>query len=116
MVVDGRQQRQAARAAKRAADDARGDGSYDDSDGGEVVEEDVSDDNAANFPSLECLALPYHRHVSPFEFDWSGDNTGRVSGLMMAELRRSYEYEVSAEWEAECTTLGVAELLKTIMA
>ena len=35
---------------------------------------------------------------------------------MMAQLRRSYEYEVAAEWEADCTTLGAAELLKSIMA
>ena len=33
---------------------------------------------------------------------------------MLAQLRRSCEYEVVTEWEAECSTLGEAELLKAI--
>ena len=108
IVVDGREQRQAARAAKRA-----------------VVWTDVVNkvvdvtaparktkgcipfNNAANFPSLECLALPYKRYNR-------GSETGEVSAWMMRHLRRSYEYEVAAEWEAECTTLGNAKLLKSI--
>ena len=33
---------------------------------------------------------------------------------MKAQLRRSYEFEVAGEWEAETVTLGEAELLKSI--
>ena len=33
---------------------------------------------------------------------------------MKPQLRRSCEYEVAAEWEAEISTLGAAELLKSL--
>ena len=114
-LVDGRQQRQAQRAAKRQADEEGNEagGIEEESHEGEKETEGIASaipvDNAANFPSLECLALPY-------EYYNRGDNSGQVSRWMMAQLRRSYEYEVAAEWEAECTTLGAAELLKSIMA
>ena len=67
--------------------------------------------NAANFPSLECLALPYKYYGR------DGRRTGDISEWMKRQLRRSYEYEihVAAEWQADRTTLGVAELLKSIM-
>ena len=120
--VDGRQQRQTRRAAKRRADYQKSCGeplSRDAEDGdvarGAEEEAEVAGErvipanNAANFPSLECLELPsqYYSHV---------DGDDKVSRWMIAQLRRSYEYEVAAEWEAECTTLGLAELLKSIMA
>ena len=61
----------------------------------------IPEGNAANFPALECLALPYGHY-------------DQVSAWTQAQLRRSYEYEVVAEWEAEQSTLGEAELLKTV--
>ena len=103
VVVAGRAQRQAARAAKR--DKLQTDES------GERRQH-ISANNAANFPALECLALPYASYNS-------GENAknepGVVSGWTIQQLRRSYEYELAAEWEAECVTLGEAELLKSIL-
>ena len=103
VVVAGRQQRQVVRAAKRGPVEE-----HEWSDGSS--EKIIPAGNAANFPSLECLALPYRYYNSN-----RGDDCGWVSAWMMAQLRRSYEYEVPAEWEAECTTLGAAELLKVII-
>ena len=120
VVVEGREERQAARDWRHGS---REYGCWLDEHGNEVaeefdsVEQDIDDDNAANFPSLECLALPYE-YWSPSHFQSTGRITSRaeVSLWMQQQLWRSYEYEVAAEWEAECTTLGCAELLKTIMA
>ena len=117
-VVVGREQRQAVRAAERynggrdRPRDTQDDGNSDDKE----AQEDEADpaipiDNAANFPSLECLALPY----GYYNRGW-GDDCGVVSRWIQQQLRRSYEYEVAEEWEAECTTLGSAELLKSIRA
>ena len=104
LIVPGRVERQAARAAKRQ--DVRKE--RDDSDD-EVEDEDIPADNATNFPALECLALPY------FSYNYGNmPVTGRVSAWMKRQLRRSYEYEVAAKWEAEASTLGEAELLKSI--
>ena len=100
IVVAGREQRQTARAAKRP-------------DFGEEMNHDADEvlhiptDNAANFPALECLALPYRYYNT-------GENTGYVSAWMKQQLRRSYEYELVEEWEAEQQTLGEAELVKSI--
>ena len=105
VLVDRRQQRQAVRAGKRQLVDERGEG--------EDAQEDIAIipvNNAANFPSLECLAMPYREYGRSFY------QAGKVSAWMKRQLRRSYEYEVTAEWEAECTTLGSAELQKSIMA
>ena len=103
MVVVGRVERQATRAVQRPETNVEGDLH---ADGAEV--HDIPADNAANFPALECLALPYWRYKSDLA------RTGRVSAWMMRQLRRSYEHEVAAEWEAETRTLGEAELLKSI--
>jgi len=102
IVVAGREGRQAARAANRQRNDAEADMPKD-----EVEGHYVPADNAANFPALECLALPYLKYNSQ-------DDTGRVSAWMKQQLRRSYEYEAAAEWEAEMSTLGEAELLKSM--
>ena len=122
VVIDGRLKRQAARAAKRgdcgySDDDGKDDASDSNHDACEA--EDVSVvaliiplQNAANFPSIECFALPYDRYNVVAESLDMGD----VSSWMMQQLRRSCEFEVVSEWEAECTTLGNAELLKSIMA
>ena len=67
----------------------------------------IPDTGAANFPALECLALPYAYYNT-------GEHCGEVSAWMKAQLRRSYEYERSDEWEAEMNTLGTVELQKTI--
>ena len=67
----------------------------------------IPDGNAANFPALECLHLPYMHYIQ-------GDDSGQLSAWMRAQLRRSYEYEREVEWEAEQVTLGQAELLKTM--
>ena len=37
-----------------------------------------------------------------------------LSDWMKQQLRRSYEYEVAVEWEAEMRTPGEAELLKSV--
>ena len=104
VMVAGREQRQAARAARRAArNEVEGEQA-------ETAISIIPMGNAANFPSLECLDLPY----SEYNSGWY--NNRRVSAWMKAQLRRSYEYEVAEEWEAEETTLGRAELLKSIMA
>ena len=108
VVEAGREQRQAARAVKRG-DASDADEVDDDREETAQADVDIAAGNAANFPSLECLDLPY-------DYYNHGDATGEMSAWMMRQLRRSYEYEVAAEWEAEQTTLGVAELLKTIMA
>ena len=70
---------------------------------------DIPVENAANIPTLECLALPFilYGHYQ---------DSGNVSAWLKRQLRRSHEYEVEEEWEAEYTTLGVAELLRSIMA
>ena len=65
----------------------------------------IPNGNAGNFPALECLALPYSAYHC-------GAGAGHVSEWMVAQLRRSYEYEVVEEWEAEVSTLGQAELLR----
>ena len=130
VLVDGRQQGQAARAAKRPVRSFRRQAAYQYSDADEDAEysgeeereeaveaEDETEgtisaipvNNAANFPALERLALPYN------ECNY-GEDCGEVSGWMKRQLQRSYEYEVAAEWETECMILGVAELLKSIMA
>ena len=102
VMVAGREARQAARAAKRKRADIgtnrAGDGSWG---------RDIPAGNADSFPALECLALPYRQYNR-------GNNSGAVSAWMMRELRRSYEYEVAKEWEAEVSTLGEAELLRTM--
>ena len=98
-LVPGRAERQAARHAKRVSNPER---AYP-----RDSVPDIPEDNAANFPALECLALPYARYNC-------GDFAGQVSGWMMAQLRRSYEFEVAVEWEAERVTLGEAELLKSL--
>jgi len=107
MVVAGREERQAARAVKRRERHANVGTDRD------CVEEagccDIPADNAANFPALECLALPYLTYNRS-----ACENTGRVSAWIKQQLRRSYEYEVAAEWEAELQTLGEAELLKSM--
>ena len=100
VVVSGRAERQAVRASKRPLT-----GEMDYSREGKVPP--IPADNAANFPALECLALPYTRYNR-------GKSMGRVSVWMKQQLRRSYEYEEVEDWEAEMTTLGEAELLKTI--
>ena len=103
VVVAGRQQRQAARAAKRPSgvnDECRAE------DHGAT--QDISADSAANFPALECLALPY------LYYQGFGDARSRVSEWMKKELRRSYEFEVAKEWEAEVSTLGQAKLFKSM--
>jgi len=105
MLVAGREQRQVTRAAKRRlAED-----SNEESDSSEHREKayDIPADNKVNFPALECLALPY-RHYN------DGEYGGQVSAWMEQHLRRSYEYEVAMEWEAEMHTLGEAELLKSM--
>ena len=108
VMVDGRERRQAARVAKRQVADKDSEGK--DADSADIEQAAIPVNNAANFPSLECLALPYEHYGR------GGNQSGDVSQWIMSQLRRSYEYEVAAEWEAECTTLGVAELLKSIMA
>ena len=117
VVVEGREERQAARDWRRGS---REYGCWLDEHGNEAEEVDsavpIPAGNAANFPSLECLALPY-RYYSPKYYQSKGRmRRGEVSWWMQEQLWRSYEYEVAAEWEAECTTLGCAELLKAIMA
>ena len=101
MLVEGRAQRQAARAVKRreAQDGWNEEADGEEAEDADAILADIPVDNAANFPSLECLALPYEH------YNRGGDECGEVSVWMMAQLRRSYEYEVAAEWEAECTTL-----------
>ena len=64
------------------------------------------------FPALECLDLPYSLYaVKRRGPDFEGSS--RVSARMVAELRRSYEWERVEEWEVETTTLGAAEWRKT---
>ena len=115
VMIDGRQQRQARRAAVRGRDvycylPTGCDEDHEDEKEALRIIPVISADNAANFPSLECLALPYGY------YGLSGNRSGEVSVWTKRQLRRSYEYEVAEEWEAECTTLGCAELLKSIMA
>ena len=100
--VRGRELRQAARAAKRNAVEE-----LDRFVEGEQLS--IPANNAANFPVLECLALPYHCYND-------GDCSVKPSAWMRRQLRRSYEYEVAAEWEAEVGTLGEAELVRLIRA
>ena len=100
VVVPGRTERQAARAKKRPPI-----GELDHSTEEEVPP--IPADSAANFPVLECLALPYQRYNK-------GESTGRVSAWMKRQLRRSYEYERADEWEQEMITLGRGELLKSL--
>jgi len=108
IVVAGREGRQAARAVKRR--DKQVDEEVDDDGDGTPL--DIPADYGANFPALECLALPYCFYSVGTE-EGDGD-IGYVSAWMKQQLRRSYEYEVAVEWEAETSTLGEAELLKRI--
>ena len=102
-VVPGRAERQAARAAERPRlEFAHEEVSY----GGHPLA--ISDNSALSFPALECLALPYVE----YNRDEDIEHSGRVSDWMRAQLRRSYEFEVVEEWEAETETLGEVELLK----
>ena len=107
VMVDGRERRQANRIAKRPTREEEAE--LDDEPAGDS-EPIIPVNNAANFPSLECLALPYIY----YNFGFGGEHCGQVSKWMKQQLQRSYEYEVAAEWEAECMTLGVVELLKSI--
>ena len=68
----------------------------------------IPEGNAASFPALECLALPYG------SYHHTNVDCGDVSTWIVAQLRRSYEYERVEEWKAERSTLGQAELLKTM--
>lgn len=104
IITPGRTERQRVRAAKR-----RRHGTEEETDfrGVEAEDQRIPEDNASNFPALECLALPYTYYNR-------GGNSGEVSVWMKSQLRRSYEYEISVEWEAETSTLGQAELLKSI--
>ena len=105
-VVAGREQRQAARAAKRrTADDVAV--SEVDGAGSGAQTHDIPAGNATNFPALECLDLPYCYYNLE-------DEPGTVSAWMRRQLRRSYEYEVAAEWEADQQTLGQAELVSSM--
>ena len=105
-TVADRGQRQAVRAHKRRSEEPHSEEvNYD---GDDVVGYDIPPDNAANFPVLECLALPYAYYNKDQII------SGQVSGWMKQQLRRSYEYEVASEWEADEVTLGEAELLKSI--
>ena len=64
------------------------------------------------FPVLECLDLPYKLYgVKRRGPDFEGSS--RVSARMVAELRRSYEWERVEEWEVEMVTMGAAEWKKT---
>ena len=100
-LVPGRAERQAARAANR------GEGRRElDPDNDEGEDSVIPHDNAANFPALECLALPYTHY--------NYRDCGVVGAWTKAQLRRSYEFEKVVEWEAETATLGEAELLKTL--
>ena len=101
----GREERQAARAAKRQnVREERDIYPY-----AELEDKDIQADSAANFPALECLALPC------FSYNYGRIGVaGQVSEWLKRQLRRSYEYEVAVEWEAETSTLGEAELLKSI--
>ena len=63
------------------------------------------------FPALECLDLPYSLYsVTRRGPEFEGSS--RVSARMVAELRRSYEWERLEDWQAETTTLGAAEWKK----
>ena len=131
IVVEGREQRQAARAVKRRAPKPPApsqlpfnnftpgfkpgqimavtatslpEKNY--ADDGEEAHH-IPADGAVNFPALECLALPH-------SFYNRGDDSGKVSTWMRRQLRRSYEYEVAAEWEADQQTLGEAELVRSM--
>ena len=104
VVVAEREERQAARAAKRPNTRASNEVSKKQKRKVTVIPAG----NAANFPVLECLALPYQFYGR------TGWDCGRVTAWMRAQLRRSYEFEKADEWEQERVTLGVAELLKTL--
>ena len=114
MVVSGRAERQAARAKKhepiREVGHPSGEGRHAVtgyvSRSRESMEAVIPANNAANFPALECLALPYRK------FHAAGEGRRGVSVWMKQQLRRSYEYERVRDWEAEMVTLGEAELLK----
>jgi len=107
-VVLGRDERQAARATKQGYgyeqrvmfEDGKGC--------------DIPAGNAANFPALECLALPYYLYDFFRKEDIEDDNIRQVSAWIVQQLRRSYEFEIVSEWEAELSTLGEAELLKSM--
>ena len=99
VVVSGRAERQAARGWRPATETAHRRGL------GVEVAMPIPSNNAAHFPALECLALPYLD-------SYAGEGTGRVSAWMKQQLRRSYEYERVEDWEAETTTLGAAQVLK----
>ena len=80
MIVAGREERQAARAAKRQGIAVeRGSLS-----GNGAESEDFPANNAANFPALECLALPYWR------YNIVSERTGQLSVWMRQQLRRIY--------------------------
>ena len=114
VVVAGREQRQAARLARRRAAGKAEEYKREVEGEKEAERADpvIPADNASNFPSLECLDLPYGRYI----LCRGSPHCGDVGAWMMAQLRRSYEYEIAEEWKAEMTTLGRAELLKSIMA
>ena len=106
--VPGRAERQAARAVEELNNRER----RQRRDGDQQVEEPlvIPEGREDNFPSLECLALPY----SVYDSEAPGGLSGTVSEWMKRQLRRSYEFEVASEWEAETETLGEAELLKSL--
>ena len=97
MVVSGRLERQAARAAKR---DTRGraeeyhgysvtaDGAEECDGEAAAAECDIPAESAASFAALECLALPYWHYNNRWNVD-----AGKVSDWIEEQLTRSYEYE-----------------------
>ena len=105
VIVPGRLERQTARAARRARD-----GEEVQSGEESAEEQHIPADSACNFPALECVALVYEQY-GPIVSHLGRRTSG---GWMVRQLRRSYEYEVVAEWEAEMSTLGEAELLKSL--
>ena len=100
VLVAGREQRQAARASVKLSIAHTADPA-------DVCV--ISVGNAANFPVLECICPPPYNLYHVLRAAPSVE-----SGWLRQQLRRSYEYEVAKEWEAECVTLGEAELLKTV--
>ena len=57
------------------------------------LQQNETSGNAASIPALECLALPYG------SYHHTNVDSGDVSMWMVAQLRRSYEYERVEEWE-----------------
>ena len=107
VVVPGRADRQAARAARRVRDEEEAESSMEG-----AVEQHIPTGSSHNFPALECLVLA-HRQYGP-NVSYIGRRADLAGEWIRRQLRRSYEYEVVAEWEAEMSTLGEAELLRNV--